>query len=206
MQPLALRHARTCGIPVAFTRQVAPSASMLDSPVYPRWIEGFEPKRRDMVFDRQRPSCYTSAEFCDMADDIAGNYVVAGQFGELSCLSTAIDALHRDHRPTFLTDALVSCSHEDLSAGAMMCPRRASFFSAKSQGPAWIIALIESSPNIGFFQPASLKYIARLCRKWRRRCAISRCRIGGPGSKRRKRTSIKTRRKTEKGKRPKLTG
>ena len=116
----ALRHARACGIPVAFTRQVAPSASMLVSPVYPRWIEGFEPKRNDMVFDRQRPSCYASAEFRDMADDIGGNYVVAGQFGELSCLSTAIDALHRDHRPTFLTDALVSLSHEDFSTGAML--------------------------------------------------------------------------------------
>ena len=73
-----------------------------------------------MVFDRQRPSCYASAEFRDMADDIGGNYVVAGQFGELSCLSTAIDALHRDHRPTFLTDALVSLSHEDFSTGAML--------------------------------------------------------------------------------------
>ena len=116
----ALRHARACGIPVAFTRQVAPSASMLASPIYPRWIDGFEPKRWDMVFDRQHPSCYASAEFRDMADDIGGNYVVAGQFGELSCLSTAIDALHRDHRPTFLTDALVCRSHEDLSAGAML--------------------------------------------------------------------------------------
>src|ERR1700704_3251129 len=113
----ALRHARASGIPVAFTRQVTPSASMLASPTYPRWIEGFEPKRRDMVFDRQRPSCYASPDFRDMAEDIGGNYVVAGQFGELSCLSTAVDALHRDHRPTFLTHALVSCSHEDLSAG-----------------------------------------------------------------------------------------
>jgi hypothetical protein len=60
---MALRHARACGIPVAFTRQVAPSVSMLASPVYPRWIEGFEPKRWDMVFDRQRPSCYASAEW-----------------------------------------------------------------------------------------------------------------------------------------------
>ena len=138
----ALRHARASGIPVAFTRQVAPSASMLDSPIYPRWIEGFEPKRRDMVFDRQRPSCYASAEFRDMADDIAGNYVVAGQFGELSCLSTAIDALHRDHRPTFLTDALVSCSHEDLSAGTMLrsLARILSLYADVTRTQPWIIA------------------------------------------------------------------
>jgi nicotinamidase-related amidase len=138
----ALRHARASGIPVAFTRQVAPPASMLDSPIYPRWIEGFEPKRRDMVFDRQRPSCYASAEFRDMADDIAGNYVVAGQFGELSCLSTAIDALHRDHRPTFLTDALVSCSREDPSAGAMLraLARILSLYAEVTRTQPWIIA------------------------------------------------------------------
>jgi nicotinamidase-related amidase len=138
----ALRHARASGIPVAFTRQVAPSASMLDSPIYPRWIEGFEPKRRDMVFDRQLPSCYASAEFRDMAGDIAGNYVVAGQFGELSCLSTAIDALHRDHRPTFLTDALVSCVHEDLSAGAMLraLARILSLYADVTRTQPWIIA------------------------------------------------------------------
>jgi nicotinamidase-related amidase len=138
----ALRHARACGIPVAFTRQVAPSASMLASPIYPRWIEGFEPKRWDMVFDRQRPSCYASAEFRDMADDIGGNYVVAGQYGELSCLSTAIDALHRDHRPTFLTDALVSRSHEDLSAGAMLraLARILSLYAEVTRTQPWIIA------------------------------------------------------------------
>lgn len=144
----ALRHARASGIPVAFTRQVTPSASMLDSPIYPRWIEGFEPRRRDMVFDRQRPSCYASAEFRDMAGDIAGNYVVAGQFGELSCLSTAIDALHRDHRPTFLTDALVSCSYEDLSAGAMLrsLARILSLYADVTRTQPWISA---TSQRIG---------------------------------------------------------
>lgn len=145
---IALRHARASGIPVAFTRQVRASASMLDSPIYPRWIEGFEPKRRDMVFDRQRPSCYASAEFRDMAGDIAGNYVVAGQFGELSCLSTAIDALHRDHRPTFLTDALVSCVHEDLSAGAMLraLARILSLYADVTRTQPWIMA---TSQKIG---------------------------------------------------------
>ena len=138
----ALRHARASGIPVAFTRQVAPPASMLDSPIYPRWIEGFEPKRRDMVFDRQLPSCYASAGFRDMAGDIAGNYVVAGQFGELSCLSTAIDAFHRDHRPTFLTDALVSCSHEDPSTGSMLraLARILSLYADVTRTQPWIIA------------------------------------------------------------------
>ena len=115
----ALRHARGCGMPVAFTRQVVSPRNMLASPAYPRWIEGFEPNRRDMVFDRQRPSCYASGEFRKLADDIAGHYVVAGGFGELSCLSTAVDAFHRGHRPVFLMDALMSRPHEDVSLAEM---------------------------------------------------------------------------------------
>jgi nicotinamidase-related amidase len=38
----ALAHARAMGIPVAFAR----------------WIEGFEPHGIDMIFERNRPSCY----------------------------------------------------------------------------------------------------------------------------------------------------
>jgi nicotinamidase-related amidase len=77
-----------------------------------------------------------------MAEDIGGNYVVAGQFGELSCLSTAIDALHRDHRPTFLTDALVSCSHQDPSAGTMLraLARILSLYAEVTRTQPWIIA------------------------------------------------------------------
>jgi nicotinamidase-related amidase len=115
----ALRHARVCGMPVAFTRQVVSPRSMLASPAYPRWIEGFEPNRRDMIFDRQRPSCYASAEFRKLADDSLGQYVVAGRFGEMACLSTAVDASHRGHRPSFLLDALTHRAHEKVSVSDM---------------------------------------------------------------------------------------
>jgi len=115
----ALRHARACGIPVAFTRQAAPPVNMLASAAYPRWIEGFEPNRWDMVFDRQRPSCYASAEFADVADELGGNYVMAGRFGELSCLSTAVEAFHRDHRPIVLSDALMCLAADELPAPVM---------------------------------------------------------------------------------------
>jgi isochorismate hydrolase len=116
----ALRHARACGIPVAFTRQVAAAQTKLTSPAYPRWIEGIEPNRWDMVFDRQRPSCYASPEFREVAEEIGGNYVIAGRFGEISCLSTAVDAFHRDHHPTVLADALTCRTHDDVSAPAML--------------------------------------------------------------------------------------
>jgi len=146
-EPLAncravLRHARACHMRVAFTRLVAAPTNMLASPVYPRWIEGMEPGRWDMIFDRQRPSCYASAEFREIAEEIGGNYVIAGRFGELSCLSTAIDAFHRDHRPVVLFDALMCHEHENLSAAAM---RRAlscilSHYTHTVRTQAWIHA------------------------------------------------------------------
>jgi isochorismate hydrolase len=114
-----LRHARACGIPVAFTRQVVPPLTMVTSPAYPKWIEGFEPNRWDMVFDRQQPSCYASAEFSEVADELGGNYVMAGRFGELSCLATAVEAFHRDHRPTVVTDALMYLPQNALPAAVM---------------------------------------------------------------------------------------
>ncbi len=116
----ALRHARACSIPVAFTRRVSPPQSMLATPVYPKWIEGFEPNRYDMVFDRQLPSCYASSEFRAYAAEIGGNYVVAGQFAQLACLSTVVDAFHRDHRPAFLADALVCRAEGDVSDTATL--------------------------------------------------------------------------------------
>lgn len=114
-----LRHARACGIPVAFTRQAPAAMNMLTSPAYPKWIEGFEPNRWDMVFDRHRPSCYASTQFTEVADELGGNYVMAGRFGELSCLSTAIEAFHRDHHPLVLADALMCLPHDEFSAASM---------------------------------------------------------------------------------------
>jgi len=115
----ALAHARANNFPVGFTRRVAPPESPTDTPSYPRWLKGFEPSRYDMIFERWRPSCYASTEFAEMAGYLGGDYVLAGQFAEMSCLSTAIDAFHRDHRPTFLSDALVAHSAEDFSPAMM---------------------------------------------------------------------------------------
>jgi len=138
---VALKHARACGMRVAFTRQVAPAPNMLASSNYPRWIEGFEPNRWDMVFDRYRPSCYASAEFREMADEIGGNYAFAGQFGELSCLSTAIDAFHRDHRPNVLLDGVAVRAYDD-PAGAMLTAtaRILSLYAEPVTIRSWIVA------------------------------------------------------------------
>src|SRR5258707_1000071 len=52
-----LKHARACGFPVAFTRQISSPPMILKPSVYPRWIDGFGPTRHDMIFDRLCPSC-----------------------------------------------------------------------------------------------------------------------------------------------------
>jgi hypothetical protein len=45
--------------------------------------------------------------------------VLAGLFGETSCLSTLIEAYHRSHRITYLTDASCSRRHGSFSAGEL---------------------------------------------------------------------------------------
>ena len=114
-----LDHARACGFPVAFTRRMTTPTALGAVPTYPRWIDGFEPQRSDMVFDRWRPSCYASPEFAEIAEHLGGNFVLAGQAGELSCLSTTVDALHRDQRPTVITDALVTHGGRELLPATM---------------------------------------------------------------------------------------
>jgi nicotinamidase-related amidase len=116
---LVLAHARACGFPVAFTRRIPVPDNLAAVPAYPRWINGFEPQRADMVFDHCRPSCYASPEFAEMAEHIGGNFVMAGRVGELSCLATAVDAFHRDQRPTVLTDAVVSRGGPGLSSATV---------------------------------------------------------------------------------------
>ena len=116
-----LGHARALGFQVAFTRRIAASETLGAAPTYPRWISGFEPQRSDMVFDRCKPSCYASSEFAEMAEHLGGNFVFAGRLGELSCLSTAVDAHHRGERPTAIADAMVSRGGKNLPAAATEC-------------------------------------------------------------------------------------
>jgi nicotinamidase-related amidase len=99
----AIRHARRIGLPIAFTRQARASVFMERSPSS-AWLSGFEPKRSDMVFERQRPSCYANQFFDDVVSRV-GSFAMAGLIADETCLATAIDASHRGHRVTFLSDA-----------------------------------------------------------------------------------------------------
>jgi nicotinamidase-related amidase len=102
----AIQHARASGVPIAFTRHNA-ATGLIDSSEHSAWIAGFEPKRSDMVFERQQPSCYTNRLFEDIVSQ-TGSFAIAGLVAEEACLATVIDAAHRGHQVTFLSDASVS--------------------------------------------------------------------------------------------------
>ena len=113
---LAIRHARNLVLPIAFTR---PSgiAGVTEGDGHSAWIKGFEPKRSDMVFERPQPSCYANQLFEDVASRI--EHFVIGGLAEVACLATAIDAWHRGHHVTFLTDASVSRGRHNTDSRAV---------------------------------------------------------------------------------------
>ncbi len=111
----ALTHARAIGLPIAFVRWVGRSPFFNQATKFARWIDGFEPRGCDMIFERSLPSCYSSSRFDEVIGSSGGNLVLAGFAGETACLSTAIDAFHRGHRITFLSDASASHDLDDMT-------------------------------------------------------------------------------------------
>jgi nicotinamidase-related amidase len=105
----ALYHARSIGLPIAHVRQISRSSYFNPITEFYGWIDGFQPVGADMIFDRNLPSCYANKQFSDLMDSSGGHFIIAGFAGETACLSTAIDAYHRNHHFTFLADA--SASH-----------------------------------------------------------------------------------------------
>jgi nicotinamidase-related amidase len=115
----ALSHARSKGFPIAFLRQVSQSPYFNANTRFSGWIDGFEPTRTDMVFDRNKPSCYSNKFFAELMENSGGHFVIAGFAGETACLSTAIDAYHRNHRFMYLADASASHGLNDLTAASV---------------------------------------------------------------------------------------
>jgi nicotinamidase-related amidase len=110
-----LDHSRQIGLPVAFIRMLNESAFNRATP-FVRWIEGFEPFRNEMVFERTSPSCYSSEPFTALVNQSRGGIVLVGFAGESACLSTMIDAFHRNHKVAYLSDASASHALDDMSA------------------------------------------------------------------------------------------
>jgi nicotinamidase-related amidase len=113
---LALAHARAKEMPVAFVRRMTGSPLAPEKPSS-SWIEGFQPWGVDMIFERRDSSCYASANFDEVITRAGGYFAFAGLGGESSGLATAVDAAHRGHRVTYLSDASVSNRLGDIASG-----------------------------------------------------------------------------------------
>jgi nicotinamidase-related amidase len=100
-----LEEARERHWPVAFVRSAARTTTMRRASASSHWIEGFEPKRADMVFDRSGLSCYSNDEFANAMDAAGCVFVLAGFSGESSCLATLIDAAQNNHFVGLVQDA-----------------------------------------------------------------------------------------------------
>jgi nicotinamidase-related amidase len=111
-----LDHSRRIGLPVVFIRTLNESAFFNRATPFVRWIEGFEPSRNEMVFERSSPSCYSCEQFAALVNQSRGGIVLAGFAGESACLSTLVDAFHRNHRVTYLCDASASHALDEMSA------------------------------------------------------------------------------------------
>jgi nicotinamidase-related amidase len=137
---LAIRHARNLGLPIAFTRQ-AEHSGWIERPAQSAWISGFQPKRSDMVFERQQPSCYANQLFEDIVSRVGG-FAIAGLIAEETCLATAIDASHRGHRVTFLSDASASRGRNAADAGAvhLVTTKAIELFADIATTRNWLVA------------------------------------------------------------------
>lgn len=69
-----------------------------------------------MVFERASRSCYCCQPFAAPVNQSRGGIVLARFASEADCLSTLIDAFHRNHKVTFLCDASASHPLEEMSA------------------------------------------------------------------------------------------
>ena len=144
---LAIRHARSLGLPIAFTRPSGNSGAS-DRTAQSAWISGLEPRRSDMVFERPQPSCYTNRLFEDVVSQL-GSFAIAGLVAEETCLATAIDAAHRGHKITFLSDASVSRGRHNTDSQAVhiLTTKAIELFADTVTTRHWLVATSPRSPK-----------------------------------------------------------
>lgn len=146
----ALDYARCHDLPVAFVRHMSPPRSFLANPAYPSWLGGMRPRRTDMIFDRPFPSCYASGEFGQIAHR-SSELVLAGLFGETSCLATLMEGYNRGHAFTYLGDASVSRSVDGIPSSEVhrSVTAIASIYSDVSSTQAWMNRISQKVGTVG---------------------------------------------------------
>jgi nicotinamidase-related amidase len=136
-----LAHARSYGLPIAFVRWLDRATPFFNRATpFSGWIEGFEPQRNEMIFERNRPSCYSSGGFAELMEHGNNEVVLAGFAGESACLSTMVDAFHRNHHMTYMCDAsashrLLDMPHDDVH---LAVTRIAALYGDVARTDTWI--------------------------------------------------------------------
>lgn len=69
------------------------------------WIEGFRPRRTDMVFETLSETCYSNSEFSSVMTSAGNCFLLAGFSGERACLATLINAPQHGHHGAMIEDA-----------------------------------------------------------------------------------------------------
>jgi len=111
-----LEMARESGMAIAHFRRLMDGTFFNHETKFSNWIEDFQPRPNEMVFEREQPSIYSNAAFTAFLGSINfPELIVTGLTGENSCLSTAVESAHRNHRATFIHDASASRSISNLS-------------------------------------------------------------------------------------------
>jgi nicotinamidase-related amidase len=147
-----LAHARETGLPVAFVRWLDRAGSFFNQATpFAGWIEGFEPQRNEMIFERQRPSCYASEGFAQFMEHGGKDVVLAGFAGESACLSTMVDAFHRGHHVTYAEDASASHRLVDMSAAEVHAAvaRIAGLYGDVVKTDGWLAARKRAAARAG---------------------------------------------------------
>jgi nicotinamidase-related amidase len=118
---------------------------------FSRWIEGFEPTGGDMVFERDRPSCFASRQFAEVMG-ASGSLVIAGFAGEAACLSTMVEGFHRGKKITYLADASASHSldHMDGTEVHNVVAKLAGIYGEIQTTAEWVISSGQALLNTGW--------------------------------------------------------
>ena len=113
-----LGHARERRWRIAHCFRQAATGPAPMTPHSDRPIDGFEPRVREMVFERQSLSAYGNADFAQLMSNANAGALVTGLSASLTILATTIDAFERGHRLIFAGDALAGAEGYDADASA----------------------------------------------------------------------------------------
>jgi nicotinamidase-related amidase len=97
---------RQLRLPLAHFRQMRSSVFFNEKSDFCQWIKDFRPRANEAIYERQLPSCYSNKAFCEYIDHVNQPIIVlAGLTADQSCLSTVVEAYHRNHHVIYVSDA-----------------------------------------------------------------------------------------------------